>query len=172
MPASLACAHTASRAMWLGEWVGGQPGGDQQRRRAHRDRLVLPDRRRDRDLPAARTTSAAGGGRSSRIRSSPGCGHGPRRSPTRDRRNAPRRTDGVLWKVLKINWLAKPSRSRARPRSSAMKLPVAAKFLRRHDLGRFLLDVVRRAMAGGERLERLVDVAKLLDAGRRSGEVR
>ena len=35
-----------------------------------------------------------------------------------------------LWKVLKTSWLEKPSRSRARGRSSAMNPPVAAKFLR------------------------------------------
>ena len=35
-----------------------------------------------------------------------------------------------LWNVLKTSWLENPRRSRARERSSAMKDPVAAKFLR------------------------------------------
>ena len=116
--------------MWLGECVGRATRCDQQRGGAHRDRLVQPGRRRARDRATARTAWAAAERRAEQnsiiarlwARAAPiASSTSPECSQLHNRE---------LWNVLKISWLAKPSRSSARPRSSAMKPPVAAKFLR------------------------------------------
>ena len=105
-----------------------------QRRRAARprpSRSPLPRaRRRDRGRPAARR--GVGSSRGSAEQNSIIARLWARAAPIARSRSpeCSHAHNRLLWKVLKISWLAKPSRSRARPRSSAMNAPVAAKFLR------------------------------------------
>ena len=107
----------------------GRPTARAARPRPARQR---PCRRRppSRSRPAARRPSAAAGRRPSRTRPWPGCGRGRRRRPGRGRRRARAGSRALLWNVLNTNWLAKPSRSSAAGRSSAMNDPVASQFLR------------------------------------------
>ena len=66
-----------------------------------------------------------------------------------------------MWNVLNTSWLAKPSRSRARGRSSETNEPVAAKFLRAHDLGRLVVAVVVAGVASTQAVKGRVEVGQL-----------
>ena len=119
-----------------GRVAGRAAGGDEQRRRAHGDGLVGQGRRPVEVGQRARSRSAAAAGPPSRTRPCPGCGRGPRRTASSRSPPCSQSRSRRLWNVLNTSWLEKPSRSSARGRSSAMNEPVAAKFLRLHDLAR------------------------------------
>ena len=135
---------------------------DEQRGGAHLDRLARPARRPGRGRRAAR--SSVGSRRGSTEQNSTMPRLWARAAPMASSRSPPcsQSCRRRLWNVLNTSWLAKPSRSRARGRSSATNEPVAAKFLRAMISAASAPRYSSLRVAGRRAVERRVEVAQLL----------